>query len=286
LGKDELRVQGRNFERGAVVDLYLVKRKLGWRTGDPILPVSNPDASPVMRTVELERDATGFSTVLWERERLLPGSYDIVARVTQPGEYLRHERVLRESDLVSERLITIVVVRDDIFHYKPIKMGCVMAMHEIAGKMLWGVPEEIVYTNNFPKGTDVWAALDPAGLMPGAFGKKVRYSVVQHKTAAQWAADSSATNVTGTITEVITSPSCVNANAALVWSNPMQAGQYDLVVDFGNNDPNPAAFVADGAFDPPLDMIDGYLNVGFYVTDDPSLPGTFAVGSTSFSDPA
>ena len=41
-----------------------------------------------------------------------------------------------------------------------------------------------------------------------------------------------------------------------------------------------------GSFDPPTDMIDGYLNVGFYVTDDPSVPGSYFVGTTSYSDPA
>ncbi len=286
LREDDLRVEGRNFPPGALVDLYLVHRKVGWRTGDAIVPTRQADGSEVVESVQLKADATNFSVVLWQKEGLLAGSYDIVARVTQVGEYQREERVLRESDFVSERFTTTIVIRDDIYHYKPIKLGCVMAMREIAGKMLWGVPEEILFTNNFPKGTDVWAALDPAGLMPAAFGKKVRYYVVAHKTAAQWGMDSSLTDVTGTVTEVITSPSCVNANAALVWSNPMVAGQYDLVVDFGNNNPDPALYVSDSSFDPPLDMIDGYLNVGFYVTDDPSLPGTYAIGSTTYNDPA
>jgi len=286
LGQDELRIEGRNFPPGALVDLYLVKRKVGWRTGDAIDPVREADGSEVVKTVQLDAETTNFATVLWDRERMFPGSYDIVARVTQAGEYQRGERVLRETDFVSERLITTLVIRDDIFHYKPIKLGCVMAVHEIAGKMLWGVPEEILYTNNFPRGTDVWAALDPAGLMPTAFGKKVRYYVVAHKDAVQWGMDSGLTNVTGSVTEVITSPSCVNANAALVWSNPMVPGKYDLVVDFGNNNPDPAMYMTDGSFDPPLDMIDGYLNVGFYVTDDPSVAGTYAIGSTTFSDPA
>lgn len=287
MGQDELRVQGRNFTAGSLIDLYLVKRRLNWRPEDPIVPVRNPDGTEVVATARLEADQNNFEMVLWPRERLQPGSYDIIARVAIPHEYLRHERILRASDFISERFITTLVIRDDIFHYKPIKQGCVMATKEIAAKMLWGVPEEILYTNNFPKGTDVWASLDPAGLMPAAIGKKIRYCVLAHKTPLEWTTSSSVLpSIPGTGAEIITTSSCVNGNAALVWSNPQQAGQYDLVVDFGNNDPNPANFVADDSFDPPLDMIDGYLNVGFYVTEDPSIPGPFSVGQTSFNDPA
>jgi hypothetical protein len=286
LGEDDLRVVGRNFPAGAHVDLYLVPRRLNWRAGDAFTPVQRKRGGDVQTTVQLSDSASSFSVVLAERDDLLPGSYDILARITRPGEYLREQRRLRETDFISERLMTTLVVRDDIFRYKPIKQGCVMMQKEIAAKMLWGVPEEIEYTNNFPVGTDVWASLDPAGLMPGAIGKKVRYYVVQHKTAAQWSADSSLVNIPTTTPEVITSPSCVNANAALVWSNPTQVGQYDLVVDFGNDAPDPSNYIPDGHFNPPTDMIDGYMTVGFHVTRDPSLPGTFAVGQTSFNDPA
>ncbi|AYB33745.1 alpha/beta hydrolase family protein [Chryseolinea soli] len=287
LGKDELVVQGKNFQPGALIDIYLVKRKFSWRAGDRIEPILNLDGSEVMTTVQLAPQEKNFNVVLWSQEQLRTGSYDILARVTTLHEYLRGERKLRKADIVSDRFITSVVVRDDIFHYKPIHQGCVMATKEIAATMLWGVPEEVKYTNNFPKGTDVWAALDPAGLMPGAIGKKVKFYVIPHKSPGEWSMSSSLVSVPGSGSpEIITSPSCVNSNATLVWSNPQQAGKYDLVVDFGNNDPDPAHFVADGSFDPPADMIDGYLNVGFYVTDDPSVPGPYAVGQTSYNDPA
>lgn len=284
LGEDDLRVEGYQFPANSVVDLYLVRRQSSWKIADPITPARNVEGQEIIETVQVN-NTNSFSKVLAPARQLFPGAYDIIARVTQNNEYHRNERVLRATDFVSERLITTVVVRDDVFRYKPVKMGCVMA-HDVAGKMLWGVPEEIEYTNNFPVGTDVWAALDPAGLMPEAFGKKVRYYVVQHKTAAQWSIDDSLTNVTGTVTEVITSPSCVNANAALVWSHPMLPGQYDLVVDFGNNAPDPAAFISDSEFNPPLDMIDGYFSVGFYVSEDPSIAGLYAVGATTINEPA
>jgi len=284
LGRDELRVRGSNLPPDALFDVYLVERQYDWRPGDAINPVRNADGSEVVARVQVPPGETSFNTTLWPREQSRAGSYDIIARRVEPGEYLAGERVLRDTDLVSERLITSLVIRDDIFHYKPILQGCAM-VQEIAGKALSGSPY-FEFTNNFPKGTDVYAALDPAGLMPGAVGKKVRYYVVAHKSAAQWANDNSLTNVTGMVTEIITTSGCINGNMALVWSNPQQAGQYDLVADFGNDAPNPANFLTDGQFNQPPDMLDGYITVGFYVTDDPSVPGSFAVGQTSFNEPA
>ncbi len=287
LNQDELRVQGKNFTPGSLIDIFLVKRQYNWDSEHRIEPIKNPDGSEVTASVQLSEKVGDFNILLWPKEKMRAGSYDIIARVTMEHEYLRTERKFRKSDIVSDRYITSVVIRDDIFQYKPIQQGCIMAMKEIAAKMLWGVPEEVKYTNNFPKGTDVWAALDPAGLMPGEIGKKVKFYVIHHKTEADWLASSSLVSVlTSASPEIITSSSCVNANATLVWSNPQQAGKYDLVVDFGNNAPDPASFVPDASFDPPTDMIDGYLNVGFYITDDPSIPGSFSVGQTSFNEPA
>ena len=285
LGRDELRVQGRNFPKGSQIDIYVVKRQYDWKAGDAISPIRNPDGSEVIHTIQLKREETDFNILLWPGKQLQTGSYTMIARVVLPHEFRANERVVRATDIISDRLMTSLVVRDDIYHYKPILQSCVMAMKEIVGKKLDGSPY-FEFTNNFPKGTDVWAALDPAGLMPGAIGKKVRFYTVVHKTPSQWATDSNLTDVTGTIKEIVTSSGCINGNKTCVWTNPQQAGQYDLVVDFGNNDPNPASFIADGSFDPPTDMIDGYLNVGFYITDDPSMPGDFAVGQNSFNEPA
>ncbi len=284
LGRDEVRVRGRNYAPGSLVDVYLVERQYDWRTGDPIVPVRNVDGSEVLTRVQLPADETDFAVTLWPLDEIRPGSYDIVARTVVAHEYRADERVLRETDIVSDRLITTLVIRDEIYRVKPVDLGCVNAL-EIVGKSLPGSPY-FKFTNNFPEGTNVFAALDPAGLMPEAVGKKVRYYVVAHKDAAQWSADPSLIDVTGTASEVIMTSSCINGNKTLVWANPQQAGQYDLVVDFGNNDPNPANFVADDSFDPPLDMIDGYFKVGFHVTDDPSVRGDFEVGETSYDEPA
>ena len=285
LGSDDVRVRGRNIAPGSVVDIYLVQRQFDWRPGDPIVPISNLDGSEVVATLRLGEDETELQTTLWSSDHARPGSYDIILRSRLEHEYRADERLLRATDLISERFLTTLVIRDDIFRVKPVQLGCIAATREIAGKRLTGRPY-FKFVNNFPRGTDVYAALDPAGVMPEAIGRKVRFYVVAHKDSAGWSASSDLVDVTGSVSEVITSPGCINANKALVWSNPQDTGKYDLVVDFGNNDPDPAEFEADDSFDPPLDMIDGYFNVGFYVTDDPSLPGTFPTGATTYDEPA
>ena len=68
---------------------------------------------------------------------------------------------------------------------------------------------------------------------------------------------------------------CINANKALVWPAANAIGSYDIVADFGNNDPNPMAFVKDGSYDTPQDMIDGYFTPGFRIVADPGTISDF-----------
>ena len=158
-------------------------------------------------------------------------------------------------------------------------------MEKIAAVMLGGTPEEVKYTNNFPKGTDIWAAIDPATLTPDQVGKKVKFYVVQHKTAAEWQADNSLVSVPISASpELILSDDCVSSNAVLVWANPQAAGKYDIVVDFGNNSPDPVNFVSDAQYNASIDLIDDYQKVGFHVTDDPSVPGPYSIGQASYEE--
>src|SRR4029077_17463188 len=145
------------------------------------------------------------------------------------------------------------------------------------------------FVNNFPKGTDVWAALDPDALPPGLISQRAAIYVIAHKTAAQWSASNLLTDISGpgmtsAVKIVPIVPGCVNWNETLVWPNPQTPGKYDVVIDFGNNAADPGQFATDGTLYPALDMIDGYVRVGFYVTEDPSLPGPFAgsIGEHSY----
>lgn len=276
-GRSDIHVALRGFP-GGCVRVYLVARQYDWQVGDPIEPVIDATGAPLMVAARL---AEGETTVLpvWAADRVRSGSYQLIARSYLPGWYLAEELTLQPEDVLSNRRITSLVVRRDLYEVKAVIGGCVNTP-DVAGRPL-GTRPYFQFVNNFPRGTDVWAALDPGGLPPGLVSQRAALYVIQHKTAAQWAASTALTDVSGPggapAVEIVPIVSgCINCNRTLVWPNPQTAGRYDLVVDFGNNAPNPAAFATDASFDTPLDMIDGYFRVGFYITEDPGAPGPFA----------
>ncbi len=74
----------------------------------------------------------------------------------------------------------------------------------------------------------------------------------------------------------ITQSWCTNANLYLMWPNATQVGDYDVVVDFGNNSTTLAGFTQDDHYDMPLDIIDGYIVPGFKIVPDPAVDTSFA----------
>jgi hypothetical protein len=276
-GEADVAVTLRNFPPSCV-RLFLVHRQFDWQPGDPINPVRDANGAPLMVTARVEQ-SEALVVLLWPRERVRPGSYQVIARAYQPGWYHADEMVLLPDDILSARRITSLVVRLPMGLAGFAENGSVLTP-EVAGRPLAHAPY-FQFVNNFPKGTDVWAALDPAGLPPGLIGQRAAIYVIAHKTAADWATSSALTDISGpgmtpAVEIVPIVPQCINWNETLVWPNPQTHGKYDIVVDFGNNVADPTLFATDGTFDPPLDMIDGYVRVGFYVTEDPSLPGPYA----------
>jgi hypothetical protein len=114
--------------------------------------------------------------------------------------------------------------------------------------------------------------------------------VIQHKTAAQWTADPSLNHLAvlggnAAVQKFLTQPGCINFNELLLWPNASQAGDYDIVADFGNNTANPSAFVPNAQYNMPLDICDGYFVPGFRVVPDPTTDTQFAnAGTFSYND--
>jgi len=284
--REPLFVALHNFPKGCV-RVYLVPRQFGWRVGDPIEPAYAPSGEAHSWT--FHHDGSEERLVELENTRnLQPGSYQFIARAFLPGWYEADEEHLLATDIVSDRRFASLVVRLP-FHKRFGFGNGIVLTPEIAGRPLAHRPY-FRFVNNFPKGTDVYAALDPDALPAGLVSQRAAIYVIQHKTSAQWTASSALNDISGPgmtpapkIVPIV--PGCVNWNTTLVWPNPQVPGKYDIAIDFGNNAADPLNFVSDASLDPPMDMIDGYIRVGFYVTDDPSLPGPYAgsIGQHDYS---
>jgi hypothetical protein len=273
-----------NFPAGCV-RVTVVQRQFGWRSGDLVEPVRTARGREM--TVTFSHDGqTARVMRLPKAWTLSPGGYQFIARHHQPGWFEAVDPHLLATDVVSDHRFASLVVRANLKSILDAVNGIVLTP-EIAGRPVAHQPY-FRFTNNFPVGTDVYAALDPDHLPVGLLSKRAAIYVIEHKTASQWANDSTLTDISGPgmtpaakVVPIV--PGCVNWNRTLVWANPQQPGKYDIAIDFGNNVVDPGQFATDGSLDPPLDMIDGYVRVGFYVTDDPSLSGPFA-GSIGVHD--
>jgi dienelactone hydrolase len=288
-GDAEISVTLVHFPAGCV-RIYVVPRQFGWRTGDTLRPARLRDGT--MASVTIQHDGAPFHRVsLAPSAQLTPGSYQFIARAFPPGWYQADADSLLAGDIVSDHQFASLVIRRPINIIFDYDNGVVLTP-EIAGRPL-PHPPYFNFINNFPLGTDVYAALDPDHLPQGLVSQRAAIYVIQHKSAAAWGVDNSLNDISGpgmtpAVKIVPIVPGCVNWNRTLVWPNPQTPGQYDIAIDFGNNAPLAQNFAADGHLDAPLDMIDGYVRVGFYVTVDPSLPGPYAgsIGQHDYALPA
>jgi hypothetical protein len=273
-GRADVLAGVRGFPPGCV-RFYLVETQRRWSLGDPIEPVRQREGVPVVATARVERNGEAL-VHLWAAEQTRSGSYQLIARPYRPGWYDADDLVLQAADVLSDARNSSLVLRGT---WESMGLGDVVPLTpDIAGRSLPLRPY-FHFVDNFPRGTDVYAALDPGALPPGLQATKVALYVIAHKD--DWSMSNALTDVSGpggtpAVEIVPIVPGCINWNETLVWPNPQTVGKYDLVADFGNNNPDPALFATDGTLDPPLDMIDGYVRVGFWVTDDPGTPGPFA----------
>jgi hypothetical protein len=268
--------------------VWLVPRQHDWRAGDAIRPVRLASGRHAHADIELGgRDEV--SAVVAKAAELEPGSYDFVVRRLRHGYADDDDLWLRERDLIGGRWITGLVVREEFWASKVIRGGCVNVQRQIAGRYVNQWPY-MQFTDTFQVGEDVWGALDPAALDPSLITKMVALYVVPHKTAAQWSSNSSLANLAvlggnAAVPRWLTQSWCINANRRLLWANATQVGSYDVVADFGNNVGSAPAFVPDDSFDPPLDLIDGYINPGFRILPDPTTDTSFPhAGSFQYTD--
>jgi hypothetical protein len=266
--------------------VFMVESQQDWRPGDPFRPVQLESGREAFVDVEVDASRS-FRVRLARRRELRPGTYDFIVRQLRYGYEDDEDLVLRTSDVVT-RTVTGLVVRQDFMASKVVRGGCVNMM-DMAGRTIIGRPY-FRYANTFQVGEDIWAALDPAAIDPGVHSKMVALYVVQHKTAAQWSADSSLNHLAvlggnPAVQILKAQPSCINYDKRLIWPNASDVGEYDVVADFGNNTTDAASFAPDNTLNSPLDVIDGYFVTGFRVVPDPVTDIQFThVGSFEYSE--
>jgi len=267
---DELFLTTAQVPKSSRTVAFVVPRQDHWVVGEPFQPAL--DRSGRDLTFDFEASGSIQTARLAAADRIPPGAYDIVIRPMRYGFEIDEFRRLLVTDIVVGQGFTGLVVREDFWLAKPVLGGCVNAF-PMSGSPVSGAPY-FQYRDTFAIGEDIWAAMDPGIVIPGQIGKKIAFYVVASKTAAQWNTSTALNHVPpGQPTEVILQNGCINANKRQVWPSANQLGTFDIVADFGNNDPNPVNFIKDDSFDTPNDMIDGYFAPGFRVVDD---PGTMA----------
>jgi hypothetical protein len=278
------------FEKGSQLRVWMVPRQHEWRAGDRIRQAPLANGRPAR--IDLKSEGQAQRVVVGRRGDLVPGAYDFVIRRLRYGYEDDDDLVLRADDVITSRWSTGLVIREKFMASKVIRGGCTNLQQIACRRTLGGMWPYVQFTDTFQVGEDVWGTLDPNALDPAHTGKAAAIYIVPHKTAAQWTADNSLNHLAvlggnAATQKWVTQSWCTNANLHLLWSNATQVGDYDVVVDFGNNSTTLGGFAQDDQYNMPLDIIDGYIVPGFRIVPDPAVDTSFAnVGAFSYTQPS
>lgn len=267
-----------NLPFAGAVRIYMVSSQQQWGVGDGFRPAAFRNGKPAVRELEIgsrgERRVVEFSGPA----DIMPGAYDFIVRPLRYGYEEDEElRVLR-TDVVGSRRLTGLVVRENFWLAKPVLGGCVNKI-AVSGRSVSGTPY-FQYSDSFEIGENIYAALDPGIVDPGNISKMCALYVIANKDEVQWNASNGLTHLAvlggnAAVQKIKVQSGCINANKLLVWPSAQQTGVYDIIADFGNNTPDASSFVADNAYNTPLDIIDGYFTAGFRVIEDPGTMSDF-----------
>jgi len=285
-GRDPLFVTGTHFPPGSRIMLFLVPNRFGWNRGDTFRDVSGPGGDSAIEQIALGPNDTSFTVSIWEAERMIPGAYDLVARIVPefPGaDDLAFE--LGDDDINPFGDDTGVIVYDLVDGH--IEM-------DISGR---AVPQTAYFEfgDVLERHEAVSGAVDPTDFPsdhPG--GRYAAYYVVNQKSSAYWSGmnpalvDVSGPGGSSQIEVAQVKYFCINQSVRVIWPDPdpvQDIGEYDVVVDFGWIAAEQSSdYLTDAAYDVGVDFIDGYNRVGFTVVNDPATPGPYPVGKADYYD--
>lgn len=277
VANEDVYATGRNFPPGSTVRLYLVRNRYTWNVGDLLTDVSGTAGRPSVKTIRLAANQTSFIEKVWDARNARPGSYDLVAQMGPQSE----RPLLRPQDIVSYAEDTGLIM------YMIVDGHVVV---DAAGRMR-SSPAYFEFSDAFEKHEDVYATVDPTDV-PAAHtgGNYAAYYVVEHQPASYWDGPSPALNdVSGGVEIWRVKYWCINVPRQKIWADATQAAamkDYDVVVSFGATPANTeASFVQDNIYHKGTDFIDGYNKVGFWLYEDPSTVGPYAVGTVELNQP-
>jgi hypothetical protein len=275
-GDEDVYVTGEGLPAGAIVDLFVVRDRASYSTGDALVDVTGYGGSAHPKRVYLAADSTSFSIPAWPAAYQRAGRFDLVARVNDDSAAPRPE--FENGDLVVGGLETGLHVRRPSSGLGP-SGGPQDIETEIAGrKTFQGIPPGYRFQDVFLRHAAVRAALDPTDVPPEHPGGDYASTwVVKSRKSAKWhSSPAIGPDLTETVEYRQMKPGTLELSIGLIWSdaNPAKAEEMrcDVVLDFDD----------DGIYDPGLDVIDRLDAHGLTIVDDPSDPGPYPVGRTEY----
>ena len=276
----DLFIAGRNFTPGDTLDVSVVANQRSWFAGDLVTDVTGAGFASAPKRVTVGSDGR-FLVRAWDAPNQQRGTYDLIAqKVTGRVADLQHVDV---KDIISFGSDTGLIL---YLLYPP---GG--PQQDLAGRPLSGFPY-FEYADSFADSDDtVWAAVDPTYVPPNhPGGQYAGFIVVNHRTVPGWDPNQGGSNAIADISlnnhvEVMpVKGGCINVSETQIWPAPVPKGEYDVVVDFGAQPANTqAAWQGDGTYDAALDFLDGAIQKGFVVTEDPWAVGATPIGQASYS---
>ncbi len=272
----DLYVSGRDFLAGEALEISVVPNQRLWHVGDPVNDVTGVASAAAPKKVKA--DARGrFTIKVWDTPNQRRGAYDIVAH--RPGS--------GRAGFVGPRDIVSYAAETGFIFYLRYPVGG--PTMDIAGRPLAWSPYFEFADSFATSGDPVWGAVDPTYIPvnhPG--GTYAAYYVVNHRDVAGWDPQmGGATNladVSGGIEIHAVKSWCVNGTDVIIWQPPLNPGNYDVVVDFGQNPAaTPQQYVTDMNYDANVDFLDGADQIGFVAATDPYDPGLIPIGQDSYS---
>ena len=226
--RESVYLSGRNFPPGSSLHIYITQYRYSREYGTSIESVLD-----TLQIYRLSEDQQNFTTLIWQAERSIVGSYDLIV------EYKNHNG---QFDLVD-----LIDFRNGVgFTYfcgppsPPTPSGhieedlaCQAPSHDNSGNVI-GAPNPI-YKDIFSTTEEVWVTVNPQAGGGNYVGKSARIYVVDHKVEANWTDGTTLNDVDGTKGYATTTiqPGCANVNYTWVMTNP-PIKDYDVVFrEFG-----------------------------------------------------